>query len=65
MTMVVERAAIVRSEVTTAFSSPAFPGAPFPVETAFVIVDQGEEVQDIVMAPQPNLVTAVLTRVGR
>jgi hypothetical protein len=42
-----------------------FPGAPFPVETAFVIVDQGEEVKDIVMAPQPNLVTAVLTRVGR
>ena len=38
-----------------------FPGAPFPVETAFVIVDQGEEVKDIVMAPQPNLVTAVLT----
>jgi hypothetical protein len=23
------------------------------------------EVKDIVMAPQPNLVTAVLTRVGR
>ena len=42
-----------------------FPGAPFPVETAFVIVDQGEEVKDIVMAPQSNLVTAVLTRVGR
>ena len=42
-----------------------FPGAPFPVETAFVIVDQGEEVKDIVMAPPPNLVTAVLTRVGR
>ena len=41
------------------------PGAPFPIETAFVIVDQGEEVKDIVMAPQPNLVTAVLTRVGR
>jgi len=42
-----------------------FPGAPFPVETAFVIVDRGEEVQDAVMAPQPNLVTAVLHRVGR
>lgn len=42
-----------------------FPGAPFPVETAFVIVDRGEEVNDAVMAPQPNLVTAVLRRVGR
>ena len=42
-----------------------FPGAPFPVETAFVIVDRGEEVQDAVMAPQPNIVTAVLHRVGR
>jgi hypothetical protein len=41
-----------------------FPGAPFPVETAFVIVDGGEEVKDVVMAPQPNLVTAVLSRVG-
>jgi hypothetical protein len=42
-----------------------FPGAPFPVETAFVIVDRGEEVNDAVMAPQPNLVMAVLRRVGR
>lgn len=42
-----------------------FPGAPFPVETAFVIVDDGEVVNDAVMAPQPNLVTAVLRRVGR
>lgn len=40
------------------------PGAPFPLETAFVIVDRGEEVKDAVMAPQPNLVTAVLHRVG-
>lgn len=40
-----------------------FPGAPFPVETAFVIVGAGEEVKDAVMAPQPNLVTAVLRRV--
>ena len=42
-----------------------FPGAPFPVETAFVIVDRGEEVKDAVMAPQPNLVVAVLRRIGR
>jgi hypothetical protein len=42
-----------------------FPGAPFPVETAFVIVDRGEEVKDIVMAPQPNLATAVLSRIGQ
>ena len=41
------------------------PGAPFPIETAFVIVDRGEEVKDAVMAPQPNLVTAVLRRIGR
>jgi hypothetical protein len=39
------------------------PGAP-PIDTAFVIVDQGNEVDDIVMAPQPNLVTAVLRKVG-
>jgi hypothetical protein len=42
-----------------------FPGAPFPVETAFVIVDRGEQVNDAVMAPPPNLVAAVLRRVGR
>jgi hypothetical protein len=42
-----------------------FPGAPFPVETAFVIVDRGEEVKDAVMAPPPNLVAAVLRRLGR
>jgi hypothetical protein len=40
-----------------------FPGAPFPIETAFVIVDGGAEVKDAVMRPQPNLVTAILTRV--
>jgi len=39
------------------------PGAP-PIETSFVIVDHGDEVKDIVMSPAPNLVTAVLTRVG-
>jgi hypothetical protein len=28
-------------------------GAPFPIETSFVIVDQGEEVKHAVMSPQP------------
>jgi hypothetical protein len=44
-------------------STLAIPGAP-PIDTAFVIVDQGNLVNDIVMAPQANLVTAVLRRVG-
>ena len=42
-----------------------FPGAPFPVETAFVIVAHGDEVKDAVMAPARNIVTASLWRVGR
>ena len=42
-----------------------FPGAPSPVETAFVIVAHGDEVKDAVMAPASNLVTASLWRVGR
>jgi hypothetical protein len=42
-----------------------FAGAPFPVTTAFVIVDDGGEVQDAVMEPQPNLATAIHRRVSR
>ena len=42
-----------------------FPGAPSPVETAFVIVAHGDEVKDAVMAPARNIVTASLWRVGR
>ena len=42
-----------------------FPGAPAPVETAFVIVAHGDEVKDAVMAPAPTFVTASLWRVGR
>ena len=42
-----------------------FPGAPFPVETAFVIVADGDEVKDAVMAPAPNIASASLWRVGR
>jgi len=38
-------------------------GAPFPVETSFVIVDNGKEVKEAVMSPQPNLVTSVLHRI--
>ena len=44
-------------------STLTIPGAP-PIDTAFVIVNQGTEVNDIVMAPQPNLVVAVLRKVG-
>ena len=42
-----------------------FPGAPSPVETAFVIVAHGDELKDAVMAPARNIVTASLWRVGR
>ena len=38
------------------------PGAPFPIETSFVIVDQGQEVKHAVMSPQPQLATAVERR---
>jgi len=39
------------------------PGVPFPIETTFVIVDNGKEVKEAVMSPQPNLVTAVQRRI--
>ena len=42
-----------------------FPGAPSPIETAFVIVAHGDEVKDAVMAPAPNVATASLWRVDR
>ena len=38
------------------------PGVPFPIETSFVIVDRGRQVNEAVMSPQPNLVTAVAHR---
>jgi len=38
-------------------------GVPFPIETTFVIVDNGEEVKEAVMSPPPNLVTAVQRRI--
>lgn len=42
-----------------------FAGAPFPVTTAFVIVDNGQEVQDAVMEPKPNVATAIHRRVSQ
>ena len=41
------------------------PGAPFPIETSFVIVDHGDEVKHAVISPQLQIVTAVERRVGR
>jgi hypothetical protein len=41
------------------------PGAPFPIETSFVVVDHGDEVKHAVMSPQPQIVTSVERRVGR
>lgn len=38
------------------------PGVPFPIETSFVIVDRGNQVNDAVMSPGPNLVTGVAHR---
>lgn len=38
-------------------------GVPFPIETTFVIVDNGKEVKEAVMSPPPNLVTTVQRRV--
>ena len=38
-------------------------GVPFPIETSFVIVDNGKEVKEAVMSPPPNLVTAVQHRI--
>jgi hypothetical protein len=38
------------------------PGVPFPVESSFVIVDRGAQVNEAVMSPQPNLVTAIARR---
>jgi hypothetical protein len=49
----------------TGTSTILFPGAPFPIEVTFVIVDRGEEVKEAVMSPQPNVVMAVIHRVGR
>lgn len=38
------------------------PGLSFLIETSFVIVDRGREVNEAVMSPQPNLVTAIAHR---
>jgi hypothetical protein len=38
-------------------------GAPVVIESAFVIVDKGNEIREVVLRPLPNLVTAVQRRV--
>jgi hypothetical protein len=38
------------------------PGVPFPIETSFVIVDRGRQVNEAVMSPQSNLATAIAHR---
>jgi hypothetical protein len=37
-------------------------GFPVTIESAFVILDRGRTVQEAVMSPQPNIVTAVFQR---
>jgi hypothetical protein len=38
------------------------PGVPFPIETSFVIVDRGRQVNEAVMSPLSNLATAIAYR---
>ncbi|PYQ55914.1 MAG: hypothetical protein DMF78_00520 [Acidobacteria bacterium] len=38
------------------------PGAPFNIETAFVVVDRGREIKEAVMAPASSFTTAVARR---
>jgi hypothetical protein len=38
-------------------------GVPFPIESSFVIVDQGKQVNHVVMSPQPQVVSVVEIRV--
>jgi hypothetical protein len=46
----------------TGTSSVTIPGLPFPIEHAFVIVDNGRQVKEAVMSPLPNVVSVVLDR---
>ena len=39
------------------------PKGPVVIESSFVIVDRGREIDEAVMSPQPNLVTAVQHRI--
>jgi hypothetical protein len=44
-------------------TSTLYPPAPFPpIESDFVIVNNGKTVREAVMLPQPNIVTAILER---
>jgi len=54
----------VRSDCTGT-STIFITGAPFPIETSFVIVGRGEEVDHVVMSPQPQVVSVVEHRVER
>ena len=38
------------------------PGSPVSVESAFIVIDRLDEIDEIVMTPQPNLVSAVQRR---
>ena len=46
----------------TGTSSISMPWLPFPIEQAFVIVDNGRQVKEAVMTPLPNVVSVVLDR---
>jgi hypothetical protein len=38
-------------------------GVPYAIETSFVIVDNGKQINHVVMSPQPQVVTVVEMRV--
>ena len=46
----------------TGTSTISMPWLPFPIEQAFVIVDNGRQVKEVVMTPLPNVVSIVLDR---
>lgn len=46
----------------TGTSTISMPWLPFPIEQAFVIVDNGRQVKEVVMTPLPNVVSVVLDR---
>jgi hypothetical protein len=46
----------------TGTSSISMPWLPFPIEQAFVIVDNGRQVKEAVMSPLPNVVSVILDR---
>jgi hypothetical protein len=46
----------------TGTSTRYVPGVPFPIVSNFVVVDRGRAVKEAVMAPTPNVVTALWDR---